>query len=79
MNMDVKTMVLKHLENKLFGENLTFGGEIGVSMTTWPVTTLQKHNNKNLKQIFPEKKLRDLSPNFHSHVVGDGHCLGGVP
>ena len=63
-----KTMALKRLENKMFGENLTFGGEIGVSMTTWPVSTLQKHNNKNLKQIFPEKKLRDLSPNFHSRV-----------
>ncbi len=28
-------------------------------------TTLQSHNTENLKQIFPEKELRGLSPNFH--------------
>jgi hypothetical protein len=27
--------------------------------------TLQRHNTGNSKQIFPEKELRDLSPNFH--------------
>ncbi len=26
---------------------------------------LQRHNTENLKQIFPEKELRGLSPNFH--------------
>jgi hypothetical protein len=31
-------------------------------------TTLQRHNTENLKQIFPEKELRGLSPNFHIHV-----------
>jgi hypothetical protein len=31
-----------------------------------------KYNTKNFKQIFPEKELRGLSPNFHIHVsVGD--------
>jgi hypothetical protein len=30
--------------------------------------TLQRHNTENLKQIFPEKELRGLSPNFHIHV-----------
>ncbi len=30
--------------------------------------TLQRHNTENLKQIFPEKKLCGLSPNFHIHV-----------
>jgi hypothetical protein len=30
--------------------------------------TLQRTNTKNLKQIFPEKKLRSQSPNFHIHV-----------
>jgi hypothetical protein len=29
---------------------------------------LQIHNTENLKQIFPEKELRGLSPNFHIHV-----------
>jgi hypothetical protein len=27
----------------------------------------QRDNTKNLKQIFPEKKLRGLSPNFHTY------------
>jgi hypothetical protein len=31
-------------------------------------STLQRHNAKNLKQIFPEKEYRGLSPNFHIHV-----------
>ncbi len=29
---------------------------------------LQRHNTENLKQLFPEKKLRGHSPNFHIHV-----------
>jgi hypothetical protein len=33
----------------------------------WPVA-LQRHNTENSKQIFPGKKLRGLSPNFHIHV-----------
>jgi hypothetical protein len=32
------------------------------------VDTLQRHNAKNSKQIFPEKELGDLIPNFHIHV-----------
>ncbi len=31
-------------------------------------TTLQRTNNENSKQIFPEKELRGHSPNFHIHV-----------
>jgi hypothetical protein len=29
---------------------------------------LQRQNVKNLKQIFPEKEYRGLSPNIHIHV-----------
>ncbi len=29
--------------------------------------TLQRDNTETLKQIFPEKELRGLSPNFHIH------------
>ncbi len=29
---------------------------------------LHRHNTENSKQIFPEKELRGLSPNFHIHV-----------
>jgi hypothetical protein len=31
-------------------------------------TSLQRQNAENLKQIFPEKEYRDLSPSFHIHV-----------
>jgi hypothetical protein len=30
--------------------------------------TLQRQNAENLKQIFPEKEYRGLSPNFYIHV-----------
>jgi hypothetical protein len=30
--------------------------------------TLQRHNTRKSKLIFPEKELRGLSPNFHTHV-----------
>jgi hypothetical protein len=30
--------------------------------------TLQRQNAENLKQIFPGKEFRGLSPNFHIHV-----------
>jgi hypothetical protein len=32
------------------------------------VAALQRQNAENLKQIFPEKEYRVLSPNFHIHV-----------
>jgi hypothetical protein len=36
--------------------------------------TLQRHNTENSKQIFPEKELRGVSPNFHIHVsVSDSY------
>jgi hypothetical protein len=31
-------------------------------------STLRRHNTENSKQIFLEKELRCLSPNFHIHV-----------
>ncbi len=39
-----------------------------VKNTPFFTPTLQRHNTKNLKQIFPEKQLCGLSPNFHIHV-----------
>ncbi len=36
------------------------------------VYMLQSHNIENSKQIFPEKKLFGLSPNFHIHVSVSG-------
>ncbi len=35
-------------------------------------STLQRHNAKKSKQIFPEKELLGLSPNFHIHVSVSG-------
>jgi hypothetical protein len=32
------------------------------------LTTLQRHNTENLKQLFPGKKLRGYSPNSYIHV-----------
>jgi hypothetical protein len=32
------------------------------------LSTLQRKNGENLKQIFPEKEYRGLSPNFNIHV-----------
>jgi hypothetical protein len=32
------------------------------------LSTLQRQNAENLKEIFPEKEYRGLSPNFHIHV-----------
>ena len=32
------------------------------------IHALQRQNAENLKQIFPEKEYRGLSPNFHIHV-----------
>jgi hypothetical protein len=32
------------------------------------VHTLQRQNTEILKQIFPEKEYRGLSPNFHIHA-----------
>ena len=38
--------------------------------------TLQRQNAENLKQIFPEKEYRGLSPNFHIHVsVSELYCI----
>jgi hypothetical protein len=30
--------------------------------------TLQRHTTENSKQIFPEKELHGISPNFHTYV-----------
>jgi hypothetical protein len=32
------------------------------------MTTLQRQNAENFKQIFPEQEYRGLSPSFHIHV-----------
>jgi hypothetical protein len=42
--------------------------QIGTKHLYWILTTLQRHNDEKLKQIFPEKEYRGLSPNFNIHV-----------
>jgi hypothetical protein len=35
---------------------------------TFALTALQRHNTENLIQMFPEKELWGLSPNFYIHM-----------
>jgi hypothetical protein len=44
---------------------LSIGPQSQVLLT---LIALQRQNAENLKQIFPEKEYRGLSPNFHIHV-----------
>ncbi len=37
-------------------------------LKNWKLHTLQRHITKNSKQIFPEKELLGLSPNFDIHL-----------
>ncbi len=53
--------------------DITLGGfrfesYTGVARDLTVPYTLQRQNAENLKQIFPEKEYRSLSPNFHIHV-----------
>jgi hypothetical protein len=47
-------------------------GQKWLTLSNWALLethdALQRTNNENLKQIFPEKELRGQSPNFHTHV-----------
>jgi hypothetical protein len=40
----------------------------GEKVPAHDVTALQRQNAENLKQKFPEKEYRGISPNFHIHV-----------
>jgi hypothetical protein len=65
-------MLLFKLTYKRFGFCLlqsTTGVVLKQTTDTGKKTSaLQRHNAENSKQIFPENKLRGLSPNFHIHV-----------
>jgi hypothetical protein len=43
-------------------------GNVPDAVAVRRLRTLQRQNAENLKQIFPEKEYRSLSPNFHIHV-----------
>ncbi len=49
---------------------LTGTGRVSYSsdILLWICIPLQRHNYENSKQIFPEKELHGLSPNFHIRV-----------
>jgi hypothetical protein len=56
-------------ELKLFGKVTSRSQKNSPRVT---VTTLQRHNTENSKQIFPKKELHGHSPNSYIHVsVGD--------
>ncbi len=51
------------------------GQNVALQNVTFPklkrhitLCALQRKNAENLKQVFPEKEYRGLSPNFHIHV-----------
>ncbi len=41
---------------------------MSVVLQVFGLFRLQRQNTENWKQIFPEKELRGLNPNFHIHV-----------
>jgi hypothetical protein len=55
-------------KKSIIGNYFTKEKEHVNSAETLANPVLQKQNAKNLKQIFPEKEYRSLSPNFHIHV-----------
>jgi hypothetical protein len=46
----------------------TFTGDLPLFLALKKYSTLQRHNTENSKQIFPDKELLGLSPNFHIHM-----------
>ncbi len=66
--------------NKIFPKK-SYNVLSGVIYSVDKYSTLQRHKTENWKQIFPEKELRSLSPNFHIHVsVNDLHIpMLGLP
>ncbi len=44
-------------------------------MKVFSTATLQADNIENSKQIFPEKELCGLRPNFHIHVSVSDLCI----
>jgi len=66
--------------NKIFPKK-SYNVLSGVIYSVDKYSTLQRYNTENWKQIFPEKELRSLSPNFHIHVsVNDLHIpMLGLP
>jgi hypothetical protein len=62
-------------QQRLISQRLIQIFRLGV-LLYWKSASLQRTNTENSKQIFPEKELRDQSPNFHIHVSGsDLHIL----
>ncbi len=55
------------LENKVRKKSLNVRAK-ALKVKNWKLHTLQRHNTKISKQIFPEKELLGLSPYFYIHV-----------
>ncbi len=66
------------LHHILYEENLRIFSNMCTRSSNIFAPTLQRHNTENSKQIFPEKELSCLSPNFHIHVhvyLSDFHFI----
>ncbi len=44
------------------------GAQVHIQEKVSSSSSLQRQNAEKLKQIFPEKEYRGISPNFHIHV-----------
>jgi hypothetical protein len=60
--------IILQVEQEYTKKTMTFGCS-GIGSTPILQPALQRHSTENTKQIFPEKELRRLSPNFHIHVL----------
>jgi hypothetical protein len=62
----LKSCLLKHGHQSLLREKVK---HLEYFMKLLEIGTLQRKNAEKLKQIFPEKEYRGLSPNFHILVT----------
>ncbi len=59
----------KKVSSKIYcGDDFMLIFLFSLAQNTPTRATMLRHNTENSKQIFPEKELRSLSPNFHIHV-----------
>ncbi len=58
----------KHMNVEIGTEAALFPEKEYIKGIFFAVHALERQNTENLKQIFPEKESRGLSPNFHIHV-----------
>jgi hypothetical protein len=66
LNLEVQILKISTVKKHLPSCDIINSVYIGYSNHS--CTTLQRQNTEISKQIFPERKYRGLSPNFHIHA-----------